>query len=543
MTSLNYDYIIIGAGSAGCVLAGRLSEDPDIRVCLIEAGGQGNSLLTKIPGAIFVTVPTRLYNWAFKTQKQSGLNGRKGYQPRGKGLGGSSLINAMMYARGHASDYDHWAAQGNPGWEFDAVLPYFIRSENNETHVNALHGQGGPLNVCDLQSPSAMLQVFFDAAAAVGIPYNPDVNGLDPFGVTATQVTQKNGERCSAATAYLLDHLQRPNLTVITHATVDKVLFKDKRAVGARYQIGKKAQDVFADQEVLLSAGAFGSPEILMRSGIGARSELTPLGIPMVHDLAGVGKNLQDHIDLIEIYRTGSDTDTVGISFRGVKRMTVALWQWLRHRKGLLTSNYAEGIGFIGSDASKTTPDLELIFLPGIEDDHNRRLHWGHGYSCHISVLRPKSRGTLKISSRNPASAPEIDPQFLSHPDDVALLVKGWHLQHQLLQSAAFDPYRGRSLFPVDPNDPEAVLADIRNRADTQYHAVGTCKMGPASDPLAVVDAELCVHGIQGLRVVDASIMPTLVAGNTNAPTIMIAEKAVDMVLVRRQISRTDSTA
>ncbi len=313
------------------------------------------------------------------------------------------------------------------------------------------------------------------------------------------------------------------------------MLFEGKRATGVRYQLGSETKEVFADQEVLLSAGSFASPQILMRSGIGAASELTPLGIPLVHERQGVGKNLQDHIDIIEVYKTRSDTDTVGISIPGITRMAVGLWQWLRHRKGLLTSNYAEGIGFIASDPTLTAPDLELIFLAGIEDDHNRKLHWGHGYSSHVSVLRPKSRGTVKLVSADPCAAPLIDPQFLSHPEDVALLVKGWHIQHQLLQSAPFDAFRGASLFPVDPQDPEAVLADIRNRADTQYHAVGTCKMGSESDPLAVVDAQLCIHGIQGLRVVDASIMPTLVAGNTNAPTIMIAEKAVDMIVAHRR--------
>lgn len=526
-----YDYVIVGGGSAGCVLAGRLSEDPQVSVCLIEAGGPGDTWLTRIPGAIFVTVPTRLHNWAFETVPQPGLNGRKSYQPRGKVLGGCSAINAMMYARGQPADYNLWEALGNPGWSFASVLPYFKRSEHNTSHHNALHGQGGPLHVTELQRHSQLLDVYIEAAATQGIPYNPDINGPQQLGVGVTQVTQKNGERHSAYTAYLKDHMNRPNITVITHAIVDRVVFENNVAIGVLFETPGRVQQVTAKREVLLSGGAFGSPQIMLRSGIGPASELAALNIPLVSHRPGVGQNLQDHIDLIEAVRTDSDTDTIGISMRGTWKMAYGLWQWWRHRRGALTTNYAEGIGFAYSEAGIEHPDIELIFLPGLEDDHNRKLHWGHGYSSHVSVLRPKSRGTVRLASKDPIDAPIIDPQYLSHPDDMDVLVKGWHLQHQILQSAPFDKYRRKALYPVDADDPDAVIADIRNRADTQYHAVGTCKMAPESDPLAVVDSRLKVYGVKNLRVIDGSIMPTLVSGNTNAPIIMIAEKAVDMIL------------
>jgi len=525
MSSNTFDYIVIGGGSAGCVMASRLSEDPKNNVCLLEAGKSDKSVFIHAPAGVAAMMPTKFNNYAFETIPQPGLNNRKGYQPRGKALGGSSSINAMMYARGHKYDYDLWASLGNEGWSYDDVLPYFKKSEHNEIINDEHHGQGGPLNITKLVSPSGMNQVFIDASVEQGHPYNPDVNGAEQHGVMETQVNQKDGERWSVAKGYITPNLDRPNLTVITSATTSRILMEGKKAVGVEYIQGGQSKTLQADKEVILSAGAFGSPQILMLSGIGPADELKAHGIEVLHDVDGVGKNLQDHIDLIHTFRTKSKHDTFGVSARGGMVIAKAIPEWKNKRSGKITSNFAEGIGFIKSDPSLNVPDLELVFVVGIVDDHNRKLHLGHGYSCHVTLLRPKSRGWVKLNSTNPSDAPKINPGFFEDEDDMKQMVKGWKLQKAVLESAAFDEYRGKELYPVDNNDEEDIIQDIRNRADTQYHPVGTCKMGPDSDPMAVVDAELRVKGIEGLRVIDASIMPTLIGGNTNAPTVMIAEK------------------
>lgn len=530
--SKHFDYIVVGGGSAGCVMASRLSEDPSVSVCLLEAGKEDRSSLIHIPaGVIGLMNPRHPANWAFETVPQKGLNGRKGYQPRGKVLGGSSSINAMMYCRGHRWDYDHWASLGNPGWSYKEVLPYFIRAEHNERLKDEYHGQGGPLNVADLRAPSAITHAFIRAAEEIGIPYNPDVNGAEQYGVMPTQVTQVNGERGSAAKGYLTPHLSRPNLTVVTQALTQKVIIKEERAVGVKYRWKNQSHEVVANREVILSAGAFGSPHILMLSGIGPAKALKAHGIHVEQDLPGVGENLQDHIDYVLSYESPhKNMDTLGISWPALKGLTKAFFEWRRSRQGYLTSNYAEGIGFIRSEPDIDVPDLELVFVKALVDDHGRKLHMSHGFSSHVTLLRPKSRGCVKLASSNPADRLKIDCNFFGDPADMALMIKGWKKQYQLLNAKAFDPYRGKMVYPVDPNDDGAIEADIRARADTQYHPVGTCKMGPADDVMAVVDHELKVRGIEGLRVVDASVMPTLIGGNTNAPTVMIAEKAADMI-------------
>lgn len=530
----DYDYIVVGGGSAGCVLAARLSEDPQVTVCLVEAGGTDNSMLIRAPIGSVAMLPTKLNNWAFETVPQPGLNGRKGYQPRGKTLGGSSSINAMMYARGHQADYDHWASLGNEGWSYQECLPYFKKAENNEIHADEYHGQGGPLNVTDLQCPSSLLAHYLNACESIGIPANPDVNGEQQFGAMATQVTQKNGERCSAARAYLTPNRDRGNLTVLTKATTTRVVVEGKRAVGVEFSKGGQRQVITATQEVIISAGAFGSPQLLQLSGIGHGKDIAPLGIDVIHELPGVGENLQDHIDLVHSFECCSRYDTFGFSARMLATMSKALPQWLLKRRGKVTSNFAEGIGFFYSEPNVTIPDLEFVFVVAIVDDHARKIHLQHGFSCHLTLLRPKSRGTVKLESADPFAPPRIDPQFFSHPDDLPVMIAGWKKQKQMLMSKAFDGIRGAELYPVDEGDNAAIEQDIRNRADTQYHPVGTCKMGPSSDPMAVVDSELRVHGLEGLRVVDASIMPTLVGANTNAPTIMIAEKAADKIKAAR---------
>ncbi len=532
----SYDFIIVGGGSAGCVLASRLSEDPTVNVCLLEAGGKDTSPFIHTPVGCVVMMPTKINNWGFETVPQPGLNGRKGYQPRGKTLGGSSSINAMMYARGHRYDYDLWASLGNEGWSYDECLPYFKKAENNEVHHDEFHGQGGPLNVADLRSPSPMVERYLSACESIGVPTNHDVNGAEQFGAMQTQVTQLNGERCSAAKAYLTPNLNRPNLTVLTKATTHKVLFDGKRAIGVEYGMKGQCFQIYCNKEVILSAGAFGTPQVLLLSGVGPKQELDKHGIDQVHELAGVGKNLQDHIDLVHSYRTTAKRDTFGVSLKMASEASKAVPQWFKQRQGKLSSNFAEGIGFLYSDDDVDVPDLEFVFVVAVVDDHARKIHMSHGFSSHVTLLRPKSTGTVTLNSADPYDVPSIDPAFFQDPDDMRVMIKGWKKQYQMLQSEAFDDVRGASFYPVDPDDDAAIQQDIRNRADTQYHPIGTCKMGTSDDLEAVVDSELSVYGMDNLRVVDASVMPTLVGGNTNAPTIMIAEKIADVIKAKYSI-------
>ncbi len=525
-----FDYVVVGAGSAGCVLAARLSENPNITVCLLESGGSDSSVLIHAPAGVVAMVPTKINNYAFETVPQPGLNGRKGYQPRGKTLGGSSSINAMLYVRGNAWDYNHWAELGNPGWSYDEVLPLFKRSENNEQISNSFHGQGGPLNVTYQRHQSPLTQMFLDAAAMHGLALNPDYNGAAQEGCFPYQVTHKNGERCSAAKAYITPNLSRPNLQVLTHAVSAKVVIENRRACGVAYYQGNELREVRARREVMVSAGTFGSPQLLQLSGIGASTELQKLGIPVVQELPGVGQNLQDHIDYVQTWRVPSNTETFGVSLRGGAKVTGAMLEWKNKRSGMMTSTIATAGAFFRSSPEISVPDLQLVFVIGIVDDHARKLHLGHGMSCHVDVLRPFSRGTVGLQSTDPRVAPVIDPKFLSDERDTQLLLKGGQMQQSIMEATPFDKLRGKMLYPTRKDDPQGMVENIRNHADTQYHPVGSCKMGPDSDAMAVVDNQLRVKGIAGLRVVDASIMPTLIGGNTNAPTIMIAEKAADLV-------------
>jgi len=539
-----FDYVIVGAGSAGCAIAGRLTEDPKVSVCLLEAGGPDTSVLIHAPVGIVAMLPTKINNWAFETVPQPGLNGRKGYQPRGKTLGGSSSTNAMLYVRGHASDYDHWASLGNAGWSYDEVLPVFKRAENNERFRNdPYHGTGGPLNVAEQRSPTHLIEAFMRAAENQGLPRTSDYNGAEQYGCCQWQVTQKNGERFSAAKAYLTPNRSRPNLHVITHATSARVLLEGKRACGVAYYQGNELKEVKARREVVVSGGAFGSPQLLKLSGIGPAQELQRHGIAVVQDLPGVGENLQDHIDYVQTFLASSKSQTFGASLRGGTRFAKGIFEWRSKRTGPITSPITEGGGFFRSSPEVEVPDLQLVFVVAIVDDHARKMHLGHGISCHLTVLRPKSRGNVTLADADPRSAPRIDPRFFSDPDDMALMLKGAPKMRAMLEDQALAQFHnGKMLYPIERGNLQQLEADIRNRADTQYHPACTCKMGPASDPLAVVDERLRVRGIQGLRVADASIMPRMIGGNTNAPSIMIGEKAAQMMREDARVAPSQPT-
>ncbi|MDA8870503.1 GMC family oxidoreductase N-terminal domain-containing protein [Rhizobiaceae bacterium] len=519
-----FDYIVVGGGSGGCAVAGRLSEDASTSVCLLEAGGDGKSWLYRMPSAVAAIIPTKLGNYGYETVPQPGLNGRKGYQPRGKALGGSSAINAMLYVRGHPGDYDEWRDLGCTGWGFDDVLPLFKRAEGNTRGDSDFHSGTGPLSVSDQRSPHAITHAFVEAGREVQLPVNEDFNGERQEGVGLYQVTQKDGERCSAAAAYIHPHMSRPNLDVRTKSKVERVIFEQGRAVG----VVVDGKTIRARREIILAGGAFNTPDLLMRSGIGPAAQLKEHGIEVVADRAEVGENLQDHIDYIMAWKSDRK-DVFGISGGGTMDLLRGVFEWRNKRTGPLTTPFAEGGAFLKSTPDQTRPDLQLHFVCALVDDHLRKTHLGHGFSCHVCLLRPKSLGTVRLEAGGgPKAKPIIDMGFLTARSDMDTMITGYRKMRQIMEAGPLAPWRGKELYTDGSEDDAQIEQIIRDRADTVYHPVGTCRMG--SDEASVVDPQLRVRGVDGLRIADASIMPRIIGGNTNAPTIMIGEKCADLL-------------
>lgn len=521
-----YDYIVVGSGAAGSPVASRLTEDPGTRVLLLEAGGRDWNPLIHMPMG-FTKLTTPDVNWGFSTVPQKQLNNRRMHYPQGRTLGGSTSINAMIYLRGSAQDFDHWRDLGNEGWGYEDVLPFFRKAENNERLNDRYHGNGGPLNVTEQAAHNELSKHFVRAAQELGLPYNHDFNGASQDGVTYYDVTQRNHRRESAATAYLRPARKRPNLTISTRSRATRLIVEGDRVLGVEYTRKGQTHRVFADREVVLSGGAINSPRLLMLSGIGPAAELEALGIKVNHDLPGVGKNLQDHMD---VYLTANSAPvSYNESDRPVK-MLLAGAQYLMYRTGPVTATVCEAGIMARSSEHPGFPDLQLHMLPAYVIDHGRKRVRGHGFTINTCNLRPRSIGQVTLQSADPTAAPAIDPNYLDDPHDWKMSIEAFELGRELLATRAFAPVVRSEHMPGAGVRTEKQIKDyIRQWSKTDYHPVGTCKMGV--DEMAVVDPTLKLHGMQGLRVVDASIMPRLINSNTQATALMIGEKGAHHIL------------
>jgi choline dehydrogenase-like flavoprotein len=529
-----FDHIIVGAGSAGCVMANRLSADPGRRVCLVEAGPRDRNPFIHIPLGLALLARSRRLNWSFATEPEPELLNRRLYWPRGRVLGGSSSINAMIYMRGHPADYAGWARVAGPLWDWPAVQQIFRDLEGNTAFADAHHGTGGPLCVSDLRAVNPLSRAFVAAGVECQHPETPDFNGAAQEGVGLYQVTQKDGRRFSSARAFLDPVRHRPNLTILTGAQVERVLFDGRRASGVRLR--GRDLPLASGGEVILCGGAVNSPQLLLLSGIGPADDLQRLGIPVRIDAPEVGGNLADHLD-ISVQAALNGREAIGLAPSFLPRAVRAAWEFARGGRGELTSNIAEAGGFARSDPSRDRPNLQFHFIPAYLHDHGRRLSRGYGLTLHVCDLLPKSRGRISLSSPDPDAAPRIMANYLSHPDDLPTLVRALGIARRITAAPALARHiRVETLPGPEVQSEAALVADIRARAETIYHPVGTCRMG--LDPQSVTDPEGRVRGVAGLRVADASLMPAIIAGNTNAPTMMIAE-----TIARRMLSGPAGTA
>ena len=532
MAADRYDYIIIGAGSAGCVLANRLTADGKTRVLLLEAGPKDNSLMVKMPAGVGGLISNKNdYNWGFWTEPEPNLDNRRLWWPRGRGLGGSSSINGMIYIRGHARDYDQWRQMGLTGWGYADVLPYFKRAESFEGGADAYHGGVGPLHVSRASSKNPIYSGFVEAGVGAGYLRTGDFNGFQQEGFGPYQLTIKNGQRWSASAAYLRPIVgQRANLTVEVAARTTRILIENGRATGVEFVQADQTRQVYADAEVILSAGAVQSPHILQLSGVGDPDRLRETGVNVTHALKGVGENLQDHLDVILSWET-PNVKTAYSASTGINRLTTGL-NYMLFGQGFGRQQFLEAGAFLKSRPDLDRPDLQLHCVLAIMKDHGKQSVPKDGFSIHVCQLRPESRGRVGLSSADPMADPAIFANYLATDEDRRALREGTKMVRDVAEGAPLKDIRGVEVEPgagvVSDTD---IDAWIRRSAETIYHPVGTCRMGVAGDAMAVVDGELKVQGLAGLRVIDASVMPTLVGGNTNAPTIMIAEKAADLIL------------
>jgi choline dehydrogenase-like flavoprotein len=525
-----FDFVIVGAGTAGCVLANRLSEDRANRVCLIEAGAKDGHPFIKVPALVGAALTLPQFSWGLETVPQPHLNGRRIPIPRGRVLGGSSSVNGMVYFRGHPKDYDDWAAEGNRGWGWSDVLPYFIRSENNTDYAGSpYHGHSGPMGVSSIRGPNPLNRVFAEAMQSLQFRHCDDFNGPAPEGYGLRQGAIRNGRRESGVSAFLKPALNRPNLTVMTEATLSRIVIENGRATGVDVLIGNETQRITTRREIILCGGAIGSPQMLLLSGIGDGAALQQLGIAVQHHLPAVGQNYHDHLATnVQMWTTNAQS--YGISLKALPRGAWNVLQYLLARQGPFASNVFESHAILHSVPGLDRPDIQVVFQPARRNQNSFPLPLGHGFVLSIVLLHPKSRGQLTLASADPRAKPLVDPALLSAPDDIEPLVRGLRLARRVFATPAFAPYRANEFLPGPSVDGDAALKDyVRATAATVHHPAGSCRMGTGDD--AVVTPELKVKGLDGLRVADASIFPKLMGGNTNAPVVMVAEKAADMIL------------